>query len=472
MILDEMSLPQRSISRRDCLQSLAGVLAGARGWAAAQSRPNIVIIVSDDHGYADLSCYDHPQEVRTPNIDRIARSGVRFAQGYANAYVCAPTRAALLTGRYSQRYGFYTASDSRAGLPLDQVTLAAVLKREGYATGAFGKWHLGLEMPYHPCRRGFDEFYGFLGHGAHDYFNLRRDPDALFNAIRRNEQVIDDTGYLTDNLRREAVSFVARHEQRPFFLYLAFNAVHYPLQAPPEVIRKYDTGNPKRDIYLAMLEREDAAVGALLDELEKRRLQQNTLVVFFSDNGGARANASSNGALRDFKQSVYEGGIRVPFMLSWPGRIRPDTVSREPVMSMDVMPTVCAAAGASLPKDVVFDGKDILPALTGQASGPLHEAMFWDGAEEKTAVRSGRWKLVNNRGKTELFDLDADLSEKNDLGPQRPEMVARLQASFDQWSKQNRPRLTRGAANEAQGGGARAAQREARRQEKKRKKQK
>jgi arylsulfatase A-like enzyme len=472
MMQGEASLPQRIISRRDCLQSVAGVLAGPRGWAAAPSRPNIVIIVSDDHGYADLSCYDHPKEVRTPNIDRIARSGVRFAQGYANAYVCAPTRAALLTGRYSQRYGFYTASDSRAGLPLDQVTLAAVLKREGYATGAFGKWHLGLEMPYHPCRRGFDEFYGFLGHGAHDYFNLQRDPDALFNAIWRNEQAIDDTGYLTDNLRREAVSFVAGHEKRPFFLYLAFNAVHYPLQAPPEVVRKYDTGNPKRDIYLAMLEREDAAVGALLDELEKRRLQQNTLVVFFSDNGGARANASSNGALRDFKQSVYEGGIRVPFMMSWPGRIRPDTVSREPVMSMDVLPTVCAAAGASLPKDVVFDGKDILAALTGQTSEPLHDAMFWDGAEEKTAVRSGRWKLVNNRGRTELFDLDADLSEKNDLAPHRPDIISRLQAAFDEWSKQNRPRLTRGAANEAEAGGARSAQRDTRRQEKKRKKQK
>jgi len=189
-------------------------------------RPNIVVIVSDDQGYADLSCYDHPKDVNTPNIDRLAEQGVRFTSGYASAYVCAPTRAGLLTGRYQQRFGFYTASDSRTGMPLSEVTVADLMKTKGYVTGVFGKWHLGIELEYHPLKRGFDEFYGFLGHGAHDYFDLKR--TEPYNSIYRNDEIIDDTGYLTDNLAREAVAFIERHHQRPFFLYLPFNAVHWP----------------------------------------------------------------------------------------------------------------------------------------------------------------------------------------------------------------------------------------------------
>ena len=426
------------ISRRQALSSLAGGVFAARG--AAASRPNIVVIVSDDHGYADLSCYDHGPEISTPNIDRIARGGVRFTQGYASAYVCAPTRAALMTGRYQQRFGFYTASDSRAGMPLSETTIADLLKAEGYATGAFGKWHLGLDMPYHPLRRGFDEFYGFLGHGGHDYFDLKPTPQK-FDSIWRNDRVIEDTGYLTDNLGREAVAFVRRNGKRPFFLYLAFNAVHFPLQAPPETIRKYDTGNPKRDIYLAMLEHEDRAVGRLLDELERRGLDRNTLVVFFSDNGGARNNASSNGWLRDYKHSVYEGGIRVPFLIRWPGRVPENRVSGEPVICMDVLPTAAAAAGVRLPAGREYHGKDLLPVLTGNARGPLHEWLYWDGGENRRAVRNGRWKLVDNSGKIELFDLEKDRGEKNSLAPQNPEVAARMRASLEDWAKRNAPRI-------------------------------
>jgi len=443
------------MNRRECLGLLAGVPAALRAWGApAAPRPNIVIILSDDHGYADVSCYEHPAEIRTPNIDRIARRGVRFVQGYASASVCAPTRAGLMTGRYQQRFGFYTASDSRAGLPLTEITIADLLRKEGYATGAFGKWHLGIEPPYHPLKRGFDEFYGFLGHGAHDYFDLKRAAEP-FQSIWRNGEVIDDTGYLTDNLGREAVSFIEKNEKRPFFLYLAFNAVHVPLQAPEEVIKKYDTGLHSRDIYLGMLEREDVAVGRVLDELQRRGLDRNTLLVFFSDNGGARANSSSNGALRDFKQSVYEGGIRVPFMLSWPGRLPQDTVSREPIICLDVLPTVCAVAGVPLPAGRIYDGKNILPALGGKASGPLHPELFWDGDDLKRAVRAGRWKLVDNGGKIELFDLEADLGEKNDLATERPDVVQRLRASFDNWRKQMAPRIRKpgpGEAEEDEGG--------------------
>jgi len=448
-----------NITRRSCLRSLAGCLSAPLARAAAPARkPNVLIIVSDDQGYGDISCYEHPKEVRTPHMDRIAKNGVRFTQGYANAYVCAPSRAALLTGTYSQRYGFYTASDSRVGLPLNQSTLADMLKKEGYATGALGKWHLGIEPPYHPMKRGFDEFYGFLGHGAHDYFDLKPTGE-LYNSILRGYQPIDETGYLTDNLGREAVSFIARHEKRPFFLYLAFNAVHAPMQAPEAAVRKYDTGNPRRDILMAMLEREDDAIGKVLDELERRKLDRDTIVFFVSDNGGARANASNNGPLRDYKQSVYEGGIRVPFLMSWPRRLAPNTVSHEPVMFADIMPTIAAAVGAQMP--VGREGRNLLPVLTGQAKGPVHEALFWDGAEEKTAVRSGRWKLVNNRGKIELFDLAQDVSEKNDLAAQKPEIVARLRRQFEEWSRANAPRIGKGGANDEEEDAPRRRQKKA-----------
>lgn len=442
------------ITRRHCLQSIAGCLAAPLARAAAPAgRPNVVVIVSDDHGYADTSCYEHPKEVSTPHVERIARRGVRFTQGYANAYVCAPSRAALLTGTYSQRYGFYTASDSRVGLPLDQSTLADLLKKEGYVTGALGKWHLGIAPAYHPLKRGFDEFYGFLGHGAHDYFNLKPTGE-LYNSILRGYQPIDETGYLTDNLGREAVSFIARHEKRPFFLYLAFNAVHFPLQAPEEVIRKYDTGDPRRNILMAMIERQNDAIGRVLDELERRKLEGNTIVVFVSDNGGARNNASNNGALRDYKHSVYEGGIRVPFLLSWPGRLPAKAVSREPVIFSDIMPTIAAAVGAQMPPG--REGRNLLPVLTGKAQGPVHEALYWDGAEEKTAIRSGNWKLVNNRGKIELFDIEQDPSEKEDLSARQPEVVARLRRQFEVWSRANAPRIgTGGASEEDEGGGRR-----------------
>ncbi len=435
------------MTRRRYLQTLAGGLAAMRAAAAPAKRPNVLIIVSDDQGYGDIGSYEHPKEVRTPHMDRIAKRGIRFVQGYANAYVCAPSRAAILTGTYPQRYGFYTASDSRVGLPLTQVTLADVLKKAGYVTGALGKWHLGIEPAYHPMKRGFDEFYGFLGHGGHDYFDLKKTGE-IFNSILRNYEPIDETGYLTDNLGREAVAFIGRNAAQPFFLYLAFNAVHFPMQAPPEIIKKYDTGDPKRDILMAMLECENNAIGKVLDELERRQLDRNTIVVFVSDNGGAKANASNNGPLRDYKQSVYEGGIRVPFIISWPGKLKENAVSQEPVMFLDIMPTIAAAVGAPMPEGRNLEGRNMLPVLTGKTKGPLHEALFWDGAEPRTAVRSGRWKLVNKAGKVELYDLQQDVGEKTDLAAQKPDIVAKLRAQFEAWSKLNKPRIGKGGAND------------------------
>jgi len=442
------------ITRRSFLRSsvlvASGICFGSGISSAAarqnnRRRPNIVLIVSDDQGYADSSCYEHPKEVNTPNIDRLADEGVRFTNGYASGYVCAPTRAGLLTGRYQQRFGFYTAGDSRIGMPLKEITLADVLKKEGYTTAVIGKWHLGIEPEYHPMRRGFDEFYGFLGHGAHDYFDLNITDE--YTSIYRNEKPIDDTGYLTNNLAREAVSFIKRNKGRPFFLYLPFNAVHWPLQALQKHIELFNTGNPNRDIYLGMLVCMDEAIGKVLDALKRTGADDNTLIVFFSDNGGARKNLADNGALRDYKHSVYEGGIRVPFIVRWPQILPKGKVCDEPVISLDVMPTVCAAVGAKLPDDRVYDGKNMLPVLCGESKGPLHEALFWYDGADQWAVRTGKWKLLSRKGSLELYNLSTDISEKNDLSKENPQIVRRLQQTFMSWKDQMAPQMRRGRFN-------------------------
>jgi len=409
------------------------------GWKPVP--PNIVLIVSDDHGYADSSCYDHPKEVATPNIDRLAAEGVRLTNGYASACVCAPTRAGLLTGRYQQRFGFYTAPDSRVGMPLSEITIADLLRKQGYATAVFGKWHLGLEPEYRPLKRGFDEFYGFLGHGGHDYFNL--DITDEYTSIYRNDKPTKDTGYLTNNLAREAVSFIERNQNKPFFLYLPFNAVHWPLQALPEHVKRFNTGDPSRDTYLAMLVCMDEAIGRVLDALRRTGADANTLIVFFSDNGGAKNNLANNGALRDYKHSLYEGGIRVPFVVRWPDKLPRGTACDEPIISLDVMPTICAAAGIELPSDRVYDGRDMLPALRGQLKGSLHETLFWDDGAELWTVRAGKWKLVSVKGTLELYDLSADMGEKNDLSQQNPDVVERLERDYRAWKGTMAPRIQR-----------------------------
>ncbi|MHC4478746.1 MAG: sulfatase [Planctomycetota bacterium] len=455
-------MAKKMVTRRQFLGSsllaASGICFGGKVWPAKANQngnhgPNIVIIVSDDQGYADSSCYDHPKEVSTPNIDRLAAEGVRLTNGYASAYVCAPTRAGLLTGRYQQRFGFYTAPDSRTGMPLSEITVADLLKKRGYATAVIGKWHLGIEPEYHPLRRGFDEFYGFLGHGGHDYFNLEITDE--YTSIYRNDKPINDTGYLTNNLAREAVSFIERNKKRPFFLYLPFNAVHWPLQALLKHIELFNTGDQNRDIYLAMLVCMDEAIGRVLDALKRTGADDNTLIIFFSDNGGARKNLANNGVLRDYKHSVYEGGIRVPFIVRWPDKLPKGTVCAEPIISLDVMPTICAAVGVELPEGCVYDGKDMLPALRGKTKGPLHKALFWYDGTDQWAVRAGKWKLLSRKGSLELYDLQTDISEKNNLMEQNPEVVKRLQQTFTAWKNQMAPRIRRVKSGRASSGAAR-----------------
>jgi arylsulfatase A-like enzyme len=420
-------------------------VASAESPSSCNRRPNMVLIVSDDQGYADISCYDHPGDVNTPNMDRMAKEGVRLTNGYASAPVCAPTRAGLMTGRYQQRFGFYTASDSRAGMPVTEITIARLLKQQGYVTGVIGKWHLGYETPYHPLKRGFDEFYGFLGHGGHDYFDLKiRDP---VTAIYRNDEPVNETGYLTQNFTREAVSFIERHHEKPFFLYLPYSAVHAPMQAPEEYVERFNTGDKERDIYLAMLACMDDGIGEVLGALQRTGVDDNTLVVFLSDNGGALPRGANNGVLRAGKHSVYEGGIRVPFTLRWPGQLPARTVCSEPVICQDVYTTILAAASVKPPGDRIIDGKNMLPVLGGQTSRPLHDSLFWawlrPNTDEEWAIRRGKWKLLSNRGSIELYDLEADIGETKDLARQEPELVKELTKIFKEWRGKMAPQIKR-----------------------------
>ena len=413
--------------------------------AAAGAAPNVVLIVSDDQGYADISCYAHPDEIHTPNLDRIAHEGARMTSGYASCPVCAPTRAGLLTGRYHQRFGFYTAADSRAGLPRSETTLAEILGGHGYATGVFGKWHLGYAPPYRPLERGFDTFYGFLGHGGHDYFDLAISDDI--RSIHRNRSAIEDTGYLTRNITKEAIAFIEENRGKPLFAYVPYNAVHNPLQAPQDYVGRYSSPDPQRNTYLAMLAIMDEGVGAILDTLDRLDLSDNTLVIFLSDNGGARGTTANNGALRNFKHSVYEGGLRVPFLLRWPEKIPAGTVSDEPVISIDVFATVLAAAGIEPPAELQLDSRDMLPALVGRLDQPLHEALFWNwidkDSENGWAIRKGRWKLLADKGGMELYDLEADIGESRNQASNQPTTVQLLLAEYKNWQSQLRPRIRR-----------------------------
>ena len=406
---------------------------------------NVVLIVSDDQGYADISCYPHPEEVSTPNLDRIAAEGVRMTNGYASCPVCAPTRAGLLTGRYQQRFGFYTASDSRAGLPLSETTLPELLRNAGYTTGVFGKWHLGYQPEYRPLERGFDAFYGFLGHGGHDYFDLSVTDEV--RSIYRARAPVSDTGYLTRNITREAVEFIAANRDRRFFAYVPYNAVHNPLQAPEEYVDRYSNPDPKRNTYLAMLAIMDEGVGEILDTLDRLELSRDTLVIFFSDNGGARGTTANNGALRGYKHSVYEGGIRVPFLMRWPTRIPPGTVSDEPVISLDAFATILAASGVALAADHIIDSRDILPAVTGSLDQPLHDGLYWNWIDKDSpegwAVRKGRWKLLANRGGRELYDLEADISETRNVITEEPVVAKDLLDSYKRWQEGIAPRIRR-----------------------------
>lgn len=432
--------------------SAAGLsLAGCATTAGKRAkRPNVVLIVADDLGYGELSAQGS-KDILTPHIDSIARNGVRFTDGYVTCPVCSPTRAGLLTGRYQQRFGHEfnpgpMGSESQAfGLPLTETTLPQRMKQLGYATGMVGKWHLGTRDGYYPTDRGFDEFFGFLG-GAHSYVNARADSK---NPILRGKTVVTELGYTTDEFAREACDFIDRHHAHPFFLYVPFNAVHGPMDALEKYMAPFGSiHNEKRRTFAGMLAALDAGVGSILAKLNETGLTDDTLVIFISDNGGPTPQTSSkNDPLRGFKTQVLEGGIRVPFMMQWPGRIPAGTTFTDPVVSLDVVPTVIAAVGAELGAPSTCDGVDLLPYVAGQRAGAPHEALFWRQGEN-FAVRKGDYKLVLQAGEPlSLYNLADDIHEDHNLAAKLPEMAKELKAVWDAWNAHNiKPLWERGEA--------------------------
>ena len=410
--------------------------------AVSADQPNIVIILTDDQGYADISLNPHhPKEVSTPHMDALADDGVVFTQGYTSGHVCSPTRAGLMLGQYQQRVGIYSAGEGGSGFDPTLPIFPSFLP-DKYRSTAIGKWHLGLdedypELKWHAMNRGFDECYKFMGRGGHSYFDLRSDTEGKFSgAIYRNKDRINDEGYLTNRLSEEAVAFIDRSKQQPFFLYLAYNAVHAPPEAPEGTLAEYRTCFPdiseERVILMAMLEHLDDGVGDVVGKLKQEGLFDNTLLFFLTDNGGSKAMSADNTPLRGFKGSLEEGGIRTPFIVSWPARFSGKRTVDTPVISLDILPTALDAIGVDPPATAQFDGKSLLPLLTGQ-SQKHHETLFWCKEGGEWAVRRDDWKLRSTKEHIELFNLSADQSETTNLAESRPEMVNTLQSAFDVW---------------------------------------
>ncbi|AKJ64622.1 sulfatase [Kiritimatiella glycovorans] len=423
--------------------------------AAAKEKPNVVFIVADDLGYGDLGCYGC-EDIRTPSLDRLAAGGVRLTQGYVSAPYCGPSRAGFMTGRYQQRHGYWRNPgnwpvDRTQGLDLEEETMADLLRRGGYRTCAIAKWHLGAAEQFHPINRGFDEFFGFLT-GGHQYFPEQYEKSRLrwsrdhsdtetpylyhyttplqINGVELPEQ----EGYLTDQLTDYAIGFMKRAEEGPFFIYLPFNAPHVPLEAPAETIAKYESiGDEKRRTYAAMVDNLDMNIGRLLDHLEETGQRANTLVVFISDNGGKPQNGGFNGPLRGHKGQVYEGGVRVPFIVSWPAALPAGRVCATPIISLDLLPTFAAASGVE-PGGKPLDGVNVLPWLRGTADGRPHEALFWERAQQR-GMREGDWKAVRRteNGRWRLYELNSDPGEENDLSTQHPERLEAMKARYAEW---------------------------------------
>lgn len=417
--------------------------AGASFAQSAASKPNIVLILADDLGYADLG-FTGATDIPTPNLDRLAKTGIVFTNGYVSHPFCSPTRAGIMTGRYQQRFGHennpvYDPANFTAGLPTNQTTVAQLLRSAGYVTCLTGKWHLGAADKFLPSERGFSEMFYFRG-GGHDYFKqeLTGSPREYLIPLERDGKPLAEPEYLTDALAREAAAYVRRHRSRPFFLYLAFNTPHTPVQTAPHHTEKVKhIADEKRRGYAAMVVALDEGVGKVMRAISESNLDDRTLIAFLSDNGGPiNVTASHNTPFREGKGTVYEGGIRVPFVLRWQGKLKPGRYDR-PVISLDFLPTFTAIAGAKTPPAV--EGVNLMPYIQGQKSGAPHERLFWRaGGGVSYAVREGRYKLARQAGGAEqLFDLDADPAEANDISGSQPEVVKRLHAAYEQWNKDN-----------------------------------
>jgi len=424
------------------------VLCLAAGAEAGTRRPNVVVIMADDLGYGDVGYRGGPDSV-TPNIDTLGRNGVQFSAGYVTAPVCGPSRAGLLSGLYQNRFGFednpgpYRRSeDVKIGIPKTVKTLPERMKELGYVTGFVGKSHTGENPEFQPLSSGFDEYFGF-NNGASNYR-----PDGKWgtkmnqptNPIYRGSEQVEESEYLTDAFGREAVAFIDRHRDKPFFLYLPFNAIHGPQQATDQDLEKFkNEPDKKRQLVLAMTSALDRNVGRVLEALRKNGLEEDTLVVFLSDNGGKpKDNGSFNTPLRGEKTQLWDGGIRVPFCLQWPARVKGGRKLDFPVISLDLLPTIVSAAGGSVEKDL--DGVDLLPFVSGAAAP--ERTLKWR-FNRAWAIRDKEWKLIqaNDGEALQLFRLAEDISETRDLAAEHPEIVKRLQADYAAWDATLMPKL-------------------------------
>lgn len=436
---------------RTMLVGAALVLCAATSVGLAQqpaTRPNVVLIITDDMGYGDLGSYGAP-DVRTPNIDALARDGVRFTEFYANAPSCTPTRAGLITGRYQQRLGLeyplgmQRPGDWDRGLPATGRSLPQLLKNGGYATALVGKWHLGWKPEYAPGRHGFDYFFGFKS-GFIDFYQHTTPDIPGGRDLFENESPVQVPGYMTDLVTERSIRFIERSARGPFFLDVAYNAPHWPYQVPdhPTVARDsarhlgpFDDSTSTRADYVAMVERVDRGVGQILAAIDRLGLRDNTIVVFTNDNGGEWL--SRNDPLFHRKLSVWEGGIRVPAIVRWPRRVPAGRVTSQVGITMDLTASILAASGVALPADLRLDGIDLFPILEGRAP-QVERTLFWraHAARQQRAVRSGDWKLVQDMNRWLLFDLRRDVGERTDLVAQQPEVARRLRALLDAWARE------------------------------------
>jgi arylsulfatase A-like enzyme len=420
---------------------------------APRKKPNVIVIIADDLGYADLGCAGG-KKIKTPNLDRIAKEGVRATSFYVTWPACTPSRSSVLTGRCPQRNGLYdmvrndlvnfghrftmeeylVSPEMTLGLDVREKTLGDLLRGAGYRTAVVGKWDMGQARRFLPLQRGFDSFYGFGNNGIDYYTHERYGIPSLF---RGNERVKEE-GYATDLFRREALQFIKQNKDHPFFLYLGFNAPHSashfdknPYQVPAKYVSAYAGEDPKanRTKYMAMVTCMDEAIGEILNLLQSSGLTEDTLILFFSDNGGTRV--SDNGPLRGIKTQMFEGGVRVPMLARWPGRIPAGQVTDEFLTTLELFPTLAAVSGATLPRGVILDGHDMMPVLQGTTKSP-RTAMFWQRRSDK-AARVSNYKWVESAQGNGLFDLSRDIGEQNDLSKSHPQEFERLRNRWQAW---------------------------------------
>jgi arylsulfatase A-like enzyme len=412
--------------------------------AGKPAPPNILLIVSDDQGYADVG-FQGCQDIPTPQLDRLAREGIHCTSCYVSHPYCSPTRAGLLTGRYQQRFGhennpFYDPTDHREGLPTTEQLLPAYLREAGYVTGWIGKWHLGAALEFRPLKRGFKEGFGFIG-GGHRYQNWQENEAVEYQVpIERNGQRVEVTNHLTVEFGQEAARFIRRHQAEPWFLYLAFNAPHTPHEPTAERLARLDSiPDLKRRRYAAQVSLMDDAIGEALAALRASQQERRTLVVFFSDNGGpigTNGNGSRYTPFRSGKGSVYEGGVRVPFVVNWPGTLTAGKTYDRPVSSLDVFATALACAGIPMPKDRKYDSVNLLPFLKGENPGTPHERLFWRSGPQ-WALREAQGKLVRRAQQAdELYDLADDPGEARDLAETKVQKAKVLSAALDTWDRE------------------------------------